>query len=110
MPRSFVDLLEDMIDAAQKAQEFVEGMDFVAFSYDLKTSFAVAHAISIIGEAAGKVPPRIRERNAHVPWQDMANMRNILVHEYFRIAWDTVWQTVEDDLPRLLAELLQIEP
>ena len=109
MPRSYVDFINDIIDAVEKAQEFVEGMDLAGFLADPKTLFAVANAISIIGEATKYVPPGIRQQYAQIPWQDMAAMRNILVHEYFRITWDTVWRTVEDDFPGLLAELRQIE-
>ncbi len=55
-------------------------------------------ALEIIGEAVKKIPKSIREK---IPWSKMAGMRDILIHEYFGIAYERVWDTVKKDLPRV---------
>ena len=80
--RSYSDHLRDIHRAADEALEFVDGMDFPAFSADRRTNLAVVRALEIIGEAARHIPARTRRRYPQVPWQDMVAMRNKLIHEY----------------------------
>ncbi len=65
--------------------------------------------LEIIGEAASKVGVEIRQRETHVPWIDIVGMRNRLVHAYFDVAFEFVWDTVEQDLPILIRELVRIQ-
>jgi uncharacterized protein with HEPN domain len=61
--------------------------------------------VEIIGEASAKVDPAIKERFTDVPWKDMALMRNRLIHVYFDVDLDVVWETVQHDLPELKQRL-----
>jgi uncharacterized protein with HEPN domain len=61
--------------------------------------------LEILGEAASRVSPAFREAHPSIPWRDMIDMRNRLVHAYFDIDLDIVWKTVVDALPLLLEEL-----
>jgi len=61
----------------------------------------IIHHIQIVGEAAGKISASIQERNPDIPWHDIGAMRNILVHHYFGIDLQEVWNTVTIDLPVL---------
>ena len=78
MNRTPLDYLRDTLEAMQKAQEFVEGMDYTAFVLDDKTSFAVVPPLEITGEAAKLVPDEVRTRFTDVPWRDMDGMRDVL--------------------------------
>lgn len=102
MKREFLDSIDDIIDAIQKACAFCSGMTFKSFAKDDKTIYAVIHAIEVIGEAAKKVPPGVRKKYATIPWRDITGMRDKLVHEYFGVDVHTVWATVKEDLPALL--------
>jgi uncharacterized protein with HEPN domain len=99
--REYTDYLRDILDAAGKALEFVGGMDYERFRNDDKTQFAVTRALTIIGEAAKKVPKSVQSRHPEVPWKDMAGMRDMVTHEYFRVDLRRVFETVKRDLPRL---------
>jgi uncharacterized protein with HEPN domain len=106
--RSYRDYLRDMVQAAADAIVFTQGMDFSIFSGDRRTNLAVVRALEIIGEAARQVPTDVRRRYPQVPWQDMADMRNKLIHEYFGVDLEVVWRTVQEDLPQLVGAVQQI--
>ena len=66
--------------------------------------------IQIIGEAARKVSPEFKEDHPEFPWSMIIGMRNRLIHEYFRIIPEKVWEVVEQDIPVLIALLEPLVP
>ena len=96
---------EHIISAAEKAQEFVDGMNYQDFVSDDKTSFAVIRCLEVIGEAAGRIPDFIRQDYPGIPWREMINTRNLLIHNYDTVRLDIVWNTVSYDLSPLIANL-----
>jgi len=106
MRRDEVYLL-DILIAAQKALKFVEGIDRNEFDENEVVQNAVLRPLEIIGEAAGKISKDFRARHKEIPWGDMIDLRNRLIHEYFRVDYGAVWDTIQDDLPKLIT---QIEP
>ena len=105
MKRVYLDYLQDMLENADRAINFVKGMDYEGFVEDDKTVYAVVHAIEIIGEAARSIPEDVRAKYPEIPWRDVAGMRNKLVHQYFGVNMEVVWQTIHEDLPMLIASL-----
>jgi uncharacterized protein with HEPN domain len=69
---------------------------------------AVVRNFQVLGEAARHVPPDIQNKYPEVPWAIMQGMRNILVHDYFKVKVDIVWRTIQADLPPLVAPLQRI--
>jgi len=100
--------IEDIISSLDLISEYTSGIDYATWSSDRKTIDAVIRNIEIIGEAAGHVPDDIQERHPDVPWTQMKAMRNILVHEYFGVDTDILWQTVQEDLPLLRDKIQQL--
>jgi len=86
--------LQDILDAMEKAQQFVENLSYEEFTKDDKTVFAVVRALEIIGEATKNIPDNNRKNNPDIPWKDMVGMRDILIHAYFGVDMETVWLTV----------------
>ncbi len=104
--------LHDILDALDSIAAMIQGRTESDFVNDETLCYAVAHRLTVAGEAAGRVSPEIRERNPDVPWADIIALRNILVHEYFGVHWPLVWKTVSEHAPLLrvqIAEILQSE-
>ena len=108
MIREYKDYVVDIIDAIDKVEFFVKGMNFENFEKDTKTSFAVIRAFEIMGEAVGKIPSSVRNKYKEIPWKEMAGMRNKLIHEYFGIKPRVVWKTIKKDLPKIKPYLQEI--
>lgn len=103
-----------MRDAAAEALQFAAGKTRADLDHDRMLVLAILKDLEIIGEAAGRVSRETTERYTSIPWDEIVGMRNRLIHGYFDVNLDVVWETVSHDLPQLLAEidrvLLQTEP
>ena len=109
MPRRDLKLwIRDILDSISAVQGYAEGMKYKDFVADRKTVDAVLRNLIVIGEAANHVPDNVVSDNPDIPWRDMRDMRNFVVHEYFRVSDKIIWDTVQNDLPPLipLLELL----
>ena len=106
--REFVDYVKDILDAIEKAAQFTEGMDGERFRSDQKTVFAVIRALEVIGEAVKNIPAAIRGQYPHVPWREIAGIRDKLIHEYFGADVEVIWKTAQVDLPLLKPIMEQI--
>jgi uncharacterized protein with HEPN domain len=100
--------IKDIVAAIDAIGQFTEGIDFRHFCEDDKTSSAVIQKLQIIGEAVKNVPADIKQRYTDIPWKEMAGMRDKLVHQYFRIKMELLWQTIRNDLPALKFSLSEI--
>ncbi len=99
--RILLDYLNDIIESIADIKEFTNGMTRESFSIDKKTIKAVVRSLEVIGEAANKLPDDVRDRYPEISWQEIIGMRNRLIHEYFGVDLDIVWQTIEEDLEPL---------
>ena len=99
--------LLDMLLAARDALEFAAGLTFSQFEQSRLHQHAVVKAVQNVGEAASRVSADTKQAHPEIPWRQVIGMRNRLIHAYFDINLDILWQVVQDDLPELIA---QIEP
>lgn len=100
--------LRDILDAINAIEKFVEGMDFEGFKEDDKTSSAVIRKFEIIGEATRNIPKSVKEKYPHIPWKEMAGFRDKLIHFYFGIKYELVWDTVKLRLPELKENIQKV--
>lgn len=105
--RSDADRVTDSLDAVTKIKaRMIVSLD--AFQADEMLQVWVIHYLQVIGEAARGVSQSIAGRRPEVPWAQIVALRNILVHEYFGLNMEQVWNMVIEDLPALEAQVLQI--
>ena len=95
----------DIVDSIEKILSYTAGMSFEQFRKDSKTIDAVIRNFTIIGEAARHIPDDIVQSHPEIPWREMADLRNIIVHEYFGVSEKIIWETIQTDLPGLLSSL-----
>lgn len=107
-PRDWRLRVEDILDAIARIERYVAGINSEQFKADQKTVDAVVRNLEIIGEAVRHLAAEEQNLPAAVPWTDIAGMRNILIHEYFGVDLNIIWQTVTVDLPALRAELERV--
>ena len=98
-------LLLDMLLTAREAQEIARGATLSDFKQNRTLQLAIMKAVEIVCEAASRISAETRELNPDIPWADIVGMRNRLVHGYFDINLVRVWETVEQDIPRLIVQL-----
>ncbi len=102
----------DMIEAADAIGRFAAGLGPAGFVDNDLVRSAVLQKLTVIGEAAARIPKDFQARHPEVEWADIVGFRNIAVHAYFSVDWDTVWFTATRDAPYLrqkIAAILQQE-
>jgi uncharacterized protein with HEPN domain len=102
--------LLDILLAARRARSFVEGFTWDEFAQSDLVQSAVLVPLEIIGEAARRVSAETQRAHSEIPWAEMIGMRNRLIHEYFQVDLARVWETVQDDLPGLIALIEPLVP
>ncbi len=106
--QSYLDYLQDILDAIIAIKEFLDGVDYESFRIDKKTQYAVIRALEIIGEASKKVPKEVRDNYAAIPWRSITGMRDKLIHDYFGVDIEVVWNTANEKILSLEDEIRQI--
>ena len=94
-------LLEDIMLAIQKIGRYTSQMDHDAFLGNELVIDGVARNLEIIGEATRQLPEEFRRSHAEVPWSEIAGLRNRIVHDYFGLDLEIIWEIVQHDLPQL---------
>ena len=105
MPRDFRVHLEDILGAIGKIKRYTKGLSKQGFAADDKTLDAVVRNLEVIGEAVKRLPADLRSREPGIDWQKIAGLRDILIHQYFGIDVDILWDIAQNKLPALEASV-----
>jgi uncharacterized protein with HEPN domain len=97
--------LRHMLDAAKKIVEYTEPIQRADLDRDEKLALALVRLLEIVGEAAKAISPDFRRNNPQIPWREIAGTRDRLIHGYYDIDLDIVWQIVCDDIPPLIVAI-----
>ena len=101
-------LVEDIPEAINNILAYTQAMSFDEFMNDTKTIDAVVRNFSVIGEAANKIPADFRTLYNEIEWQRIRGFRNRIVHEYFDIDYEIVWQIKNENLNELKEKLIKL--
>jgi len=108
MPRDFEVYLQDILEAILKVQAYTAGMSQESFAADSKSVDAVLRNLEVIGEAARGVPESIRTTHPQVEWRKIAGLRDILIHHYFGVNLEIIWDILQNQLGRLEKDVREI--
>jgi uncharacterized protein with HEPN domain len=100
--------IRHIADAIDRIEKYTSGVDENTFLTNSLIQDAVIRQLEVIGEAAKRLSPELRQATAEIPWQDVAGMRDKLIHGYFGVEISQVWLTVANDIPALKARILTI--
>ena len=108
MKRDDTVYLRHILEAAERIQAYLQDMDEQRFEENHLRQDGVIRQLEIIGEAVKQLSPALRDAHDDVPWKDMAGMRDKLIHHYFGVDVQAVWDTATDDLPALKERVARI--
>jgi uncharacterized protein with HEPN domain len=112
-PRLWRDRARDILDLAARIRESTAGLSFDEFASNGDVRDANIYRVALIGEAANAIPEEVRDRRPDIPWRRIRDMRNVLMHVYFGIIVETVWDTIRGRVPELeqqIREMLEADP
>ncbi len=101
--------IKHMLEATKQIKIYIDEVSYEEFEKDSLRQDGVIRQIEILGEAANQISENLKEEYPEIPWKDVAGMRNKLIHGYFEVDLETVWNTVKNDLPRLRKDLQKID-
>lgn len=102
------DRLEDILDSINLVEHYVYGLTKKNFLKSQQVQDAVLRRIEIIGEAVKYLPLELKRKHTNIPWNEISDMRNIIVHEYFGVDLELTWKTIKIDIPILKKQLTKI--
>ncbi|HLD21691.1 MAG TPA: DUF86 domain-containing protein [Patescibacteria group bacterium] len=106
--RIYTHLLQDMLDAIDKIDQYTADYDFAEFENNSLVIDGVVRNLEIIGEAANHIPEEIQLQYTTIPWAQIIGLRNIVIHEYFGIDTSIIWTIATSDLPQLRSAVEKI--
>ena len=106
--RSAFLLIQDMLEAIEKIRRYTAGLTVETFPTDEKSVDAVVRNLEVIGEAANHLPEDFKAQHREVEWSRIVGLRNRIVHDYFGIDFQIVWQVLQHDLPVFNNALVRI--
>ena len=97
-----------MLDHAKEATDLIAGKDKIELQHNRVLELALIRLVEIVGEASAKVSSETQAKYPSIPWPQVIGMRNRLIHGYDSVDLDVLWDTIDVDLPPLIAEIEKI--
>lgn len=108
MKRNYKIYIKDIQDNILNIDGFIEEMSFDDFEKDKKTLYAVSRCFEIIGESVSYLSEEVKVENKEIPWQKIRDFRNIIVHKYWMLDAEIMWDIIKNYLPELKEKINKI--
>ena len=105
--RDDTERLRDMLEAIERLEKYANQGKTVFEQQELIQTWVIYH-LQIIGEAARAISQEFKARHNEIPWRDASDLRNQIIHEYFRVNLDIIWDIVQNDIPPLKRQIEEI--
>ncbi len=102
--RDDTERLQDMLEAIERLEKYTNQGKTVFEQQELIQTWVIYH-LQIIGEAARAISQEFKSRHNEIPWRDASDLRNLIIHEYFRVNLDIIWDIVQNDIPPLKRQI-----
>jgi len=106
--RGNVEWLSDIKEAIRRISLYIEKMSYEEFLEDIKTQDAIVRNLEIIGEAAKNISRDFKKKYRQLPWKDLAIVRDKLIHHYFGVNYDIVWEIAKEEIPKIILQIEEI--
>jgi uncharacterized protein with HEPN domain len=101
-------LLFDILESIDKIEKYTREITFEQLMQDERTKDAILRNIQIIGEASKHIPEQLLTTHPDIDWSGVAGMRDIITHRYFRVDWNLLWTSIQEELPVLKAQITSL--
>ncbi|MEK6913100.1 MAG: DUF86 domain-containing protein [Nanoarchaeota archaeon] len=108
MKRDLNLFIHDILESIEKIENFMRGIPKKDFLKNEEKQSAVIREIEVVGEAVKNLPESFRKKFPEISWNKIAGMRDIVIHSYFKVDLDAVWNVVQEDLPDLKNKIEKI--
>lgn len=106
--RADIALLKDIKEAVVRIEKYSAGSEYEEFLEDIKTQDAIVRNLEIIGEAVKNISADFKKKHKEVEWKNIAGFRDKMIHHYFGINWEIVWDVIKNKLPKLESQVEKI--
>jgi uncharacterized protein with HEPN domain len=106
--RDYTLFLEDALNALEKIERYTESLTFEKLCENEMAIDAIVRNLEIIGEASKNIPEKVKRKYPFVEWKEAIGFRNVLIHDYFGIDMESVWDTIKNNLPSLKENIKKV--
>lgn len=99
MRKSPIIFLDHILDSIKLLEEYILNLEYKDFESDYEKQDAVIRRLEVLGEAIRNLPEEFLDKYPEIPWRDIVDFRNVLIHEYFDVNVERVWRTIVEDIP-----------
>ena len=100
--------LEDILESIERIEKYTKGKTLKEFLDDYEKQDAIIKRLEIIGEAVKNIPAEVKKKHSKIPWKDITGMRDVLIHEYFGVIMERVWDTAKNDIPKFKKQITEL--
>lgn len=106
--RGNVEFLTDIKEAIKRIEVYIENLNYKEFLQDIKTQDAIVRNLEVIGEAVKNITSDFKKKYKNIEWKKLAGLRDKIIHYYFGVNWDIVWDVIKNRLPALKVKIESI--